>query len=59
MLGIFCRLYYRDGKAGYLADLPRFLQYARDVSQRYVQLRPLARLLDVLDPQPVTVGYTF
>jgi aminoglycoside/choline kinase family phosphotransferase len=59
VLGIFCRLNYRDGKGAYLADLPRFLKYARDVSQRYVQLKPLARLLDVLDPQPVTVGYTF
>ena len=25
VLGIFCRLWYRDGKAGYLTDLPRVL----------------------------------
>ena len=59
VLGIFCRLNYRDGKAAYLTDLPRFIKYARDVSQRYSQLKPLANLLDVLDPQPVTIGYTF
>jgi aminoglycoside/choline kinase family phosphotransferase len=27
VLGIFARLYYRDGKPGYLADLPRVLDY--------------------------------
>ena len=59
VLGIFCRLNYRDGKASYLPDLPRHLKYARHVSNRYNQLRPLARLLDVLDPQPVSIGYTF
>ena len=59
VLGIFCRLNYRDGKAGYLPDLPRHLKYARAVAQRYIQLKPLARLLDELDPQPVSIGYTF
>ena len=29
VLGIFARLYYRDGKPGYLKDLPRVLDYAR------------------------------
>lgn len=29
VLGIFCRLWYRDGKAAYLADLPLTLKYAR------------------------------
>ena len=28
VLGIFCRLYYRDGKAQYLGDLPRTYDYA-------------------------------
>ena len=27
VLGIFARLWYRDGKSGYLADLPRTLDY--------------------------------
>lgn len=32
VLGIFARLWYRDGKPGYLADLPRVLDYALDAS---------------------------
>jgi hypothetical protein len=46
VLGIFARINYRDGKPKYLADTPRFIDYARAVSERYLQLRPLARLLD-------------
>jgi N-acetylmuramate 1-kinase len=41
VLGIFCRLWYRDGKAGYLADLPRTLAYVEDVCTRYAELAPL------------------
>jgi len=44
VLGIFARLYYRDGKAGYLNDLPVVLDYAQSVALRYVALAPLARL---------------
>ncbi|HEY6967283.1 MAG TPA: phosphotransferase [Burkholderiales bacterium] len=50
VLGIFARLNYRDGKAKYLADTPRFIGYARAVAQRYADLAPLARLLDVIEP---------
>jgi hypothetical protein len=50
VLGIFARLHYRDGKAKYLADTPRFLGYARAVARRYVALAPLARLLESLVP---------
>lgn len=32
VLGIFARLWHRDGKPGYLADLPRVLDYALAVS---------------------------
>jgi hypothetical protein len=46
VLGIFARINYRDGKPKYLADTPRFIQYARGVAERYRELRPLARLLD-------------
>src|SRR6185369_12684373 len=35
VLGIFARLWYRDGKAGYLNDLPRVLDYVRDACARY------------------------
>jgi aminoglycoside/choline kinase family phosphotransferase len=48
VLGIFARIHYRDGKHGYLEDTPRFLRYARSVSERYRELAPLARLLDEL-----------
>jgi aminoglycoside/choline kinase family phosphotransferase len=45
VLGIFCRLWYRDGKHGYLPDLPRTLDYVRDTCARYGELAPLAGLL--------------
>jgi len=48
VLGIFARINYRDGKPKYLADTPRFVGYARDVTRRYAALAPLARLLDEL-----------
>jgi aminoglycoside/choline kinase family phosphotransferase len=35
VLGIFCRLWYRDGKAGYLNDLPMVLDYVLEVCSRY------------------------
>jgi aminoglycoside/choline kinase family phosphotransferase len=59
VLGIFARLYHRDGKDGYLNDLPRVMDYLRRACTRYGDLKPLAKLLDRLEPQPVTVGYTF
>lgn len=59
VLGIFCRLNYRDGKARYLEDLPRFLNYARKVAERYHGLGSLLRLLDVLENRQVQTGYTF
>ena len=46
VLGIFCRLWYRDGKPGYLPDLPRTLDYVREVSARYAELAALARFLE-------------
>jgi hypothetical protein len=39
--------------------LPRFIGYARKVSERYRPLRPFARLLDTLEGRAVDVGYTF
>lgn len=45
VLGIFCRLALRDGKPGYLADLPRVLGYVLDVAARYPELADLAHLL--------------
>lgn len=48
ILGIFARLYYRDGKDGYLKDMPLVMQYLHKVCERYVELRPMLRLLDAL-----------
>ncbi|WP_157265430.1 aminoglycoside phosphotransferase family protein [Azohydromonas aeria] len=59
VLGIFCRLKHRDGKAGYAADLPRFFQYATKVALRYRQLQPLLPLLEPLSGASVDAGYTF
>lgn len=57
VLGIFARIRYRDGKAGYLEDTPRFMRYARAVAGRYRELAPLARLLDQLEKrQPAMMG---
>ena len=39
VLGIFARLWYRDGKSGYLADLPLTLEYVRDTCARYRERR--------------------
>ncbi|MGF6755582.1 aminoglycoside phosphotransferase family protein [Paraburkholderia sp. GAS42] len=59
VLGLFCRIHYRDGKPHYMADLPRFIGYARKVSERYRPLAPFAKLLDELEGRAVDTGYTF
>ena len=46
VLGIFARLFHRDGKDGYLKDIPLVLEYAIATANRYIELRPLARLLE-------------
>jgi aminoglycoside/choline kinase family phosphotransferase len=46
VLGIFARLWYRDGKPGYLADLPLTLEYVRDTCKRYTELADLSRLVE-------------
>ena len=45
-VGIFGRLSRRDGKHGYLADIPRTLGYVHDTVRRHAELAPLGRLLD-------------
>ncbi len=57
VLGIFCRLKYRDGKDKYSEDLPRFMNYARKTAHRYVQLKPLLNLLDKLEGNTEQIGY--
>jgi hypothetical protein len=59
ILGIFARLCHRDGKAGYLKDMPLVMDYLRCACDRYVELRPLLKLLNQLENKSPQVGYTF
>jgi aminoglycoside/choline kinase family phosphotransferase len=59
VLGIFARLYHRDGKEAYLKDLPLVMSYLRAACVRYIDLKPLLNLLDVLQPHIKQEGYTF
>ncbi|MBW8458117.1 MAG: phosphotransferase [Thiobacillus sp.] len=59
VLGIFARLYHRDGKDGYLKDMPLVMHYLRRVCERYIELKPLFYLLDALQDKQPQVGYTF
>lgn len=60
VLGIFARLCHRDGKQGYLKDMPLVMEYLRGTAARYVDLKPLLNLLNELEPPlaPPT-GYGF
>ncbi len=46
VLGIFSRLFLRDGKPGYLNDIPLTLSYVVNICRRYEALTPLAALMD-------------
>ena len=46
VLGIFARLWYRDGKAGYLKDLPLTLRYVLETCAEYPELAELGRFLE-------------
>jgi len=59
VLGIFARLYHRDGKDGYLKDLPLVMSYLHAACARYIDLKPLLNLLDELEPREIQSGYTF
>lgn len=59
VLGIFARLCHRDGKDGYLKDMPLVAKYLRAACTRYGELAPLLRLLDKLEDRQAQVGYTF
>ncbi len=59
VLGIFARLYHRDGKDAYLKDLPLVMAYTRKTAHRYIELKPLIRLLDAFEDKTPQVGYTF
>lgn len=44
--GIFARLNHRDGKAGYLQDIPRTLGYVVEVAARYEELAAFGSFID-------------
>ncbi len=46
VLGIFCRLWYRDGKAQYLGDLPLVWRYTTRITRRYPELAELLAILE-------------
>lgn len=50
ILGIFARLFHRDDKDGYLKDIPLVLEYAIATANRYIELKPLARILESTRP---------
>lgn len=53
ILGIFCRLHYRDGKSHYLDNIPLVRKHVVAVCQNYPELSVLHDLLMQL-PQPAT-----
>jgi len=46
VLGQFYRLWYRDGKPGYLKDVPQVYRYVIEVARRYPELAEFAELLE-------------
>jgi len=59
VLGIFARLYHRDGKSSYLQDMPLVAEHLRQTCARYRALGPLAKLIDELEERVHQVGYSF
>ncbi len=51
VLGIFARLYHRDGKNGYLKDMPLVMEYLHKACERYIDLKPLLNILLELNVQ--------
>ncbi|MDM5270561.1 phosphotransferase [Sulfurovum sp. zt1-1] len=47
VLGIFSRLYLRDGKEGYLKDIPLTLKYVLDIASKYGETKGLVDILSV------------
>ena len=51
VLGIFARLFHRDGKPGYLKDLPRVLDYVREAAAAYPETAAFAGFVTArIDP---------
>ena len=50
VLGVFSRLYLRDGKDGYLKDIPLTLKYVLDTASLYEETQELAEFLKGVQP---------
>ncbi len=59
VLGIFARLHHRDGKDGYLKDLPLVMRYVTKVCARYGVFVHLLRLLHEIEQIEPRAAYTF
>jgi len=59
VLGIFARLCHRDGKDGYLKDMPLVMEYLRKACNRYNGLGDFLRLIDAVEGKQAEAGYTF
>ncbi len=59
ILGIFSRLALRDGKRQFLQDIPLVLDYVRKTVARYQELKPLLKLMDVLENRQTQHVYSF
>ena len=55
VLGIFARLYHRDGKENYLNDLPLTLSYVLEVGKKHSETKELVRLFEQFDI-PAKIG---
>lgn len=48
VLGVFARLYKRDGKKGYIKDIPLTLKYLFDTAKLYEETKPLNQMFKEL-----------
>ena len=55
-IGIFSRLNIRDGKSGYLEDIPRTLEYVKQVSADESSMAGLLTIVEQLDLGPRLEG---
>ncbi len=51
VLGVFSRLFLRDGKDGYLKDIPLTLKYVLDTASRYEETKEFGQFLKSVQPQ--------
>ncbi len=57
ILGIFVRLFERDGKSGYLKDLPRVMWYLLEESKPYPELQPFMQFIHNIVMPKFTAKY--